>query len=183
MNTAKIIPVLALSLSLALVSSSQAETKVTLNGVHLCCKSCVTGVEKAVSKVQGASVVADKDARTVTITAPDDQTAQQAVNFVQVAGYYGTTSATNIRLRDASKMKDQKVQSLEVKGVHLCCQKCVDAVNKALADVSDVKGNTAEKGAEAFTVTGDFNAKDVFVALNKAGLSGRGPGAGKGKKK
>ena len=60
MKTAKLIPLLALSLSLAFVASSPAETKVTLNGVHLCCKSCVTGVEKAVSKVKGASVAADK---------------------------------------------------------------------------------------------------------------------------
>jgi hypothetical protein len=36
-----------------------------------------------------------------------------------------------------------------------------------------VKGNTAAKGAESFEVTGDFKGKDVFAALNNAGLSGK----------
>jgi len=64
------------------------------------------------------------------------------------------------------------VESLKVNGVHLCCNKCVTTVNDALSKVTGVKGNTAAKGAESFEVTGNFNAKDVFAALNKAGLSG-----------
>ena len=39
--------------------------------------------------------------------------------------------------------------------------------------VAGAKGNTAAKGAELFEVTGDFKAKAVFTALNKAGLSGK----------
>lgn len=66
-----------------------------------------------------------------------------------------------------------KVHALKVGGVHLCCNKCVSGVNEALGKVDGVKANTAAKGAESFEVTGDFNAKDVFAALNKAGLSGK----------
>jgi hypothetical protein len=36
-----------------------------------------------------------------------------------------------------------------------------------------VTGNTAAKGAKSFTVTGDFNDKQVFDALQKAGLTGK----------
>jgi hypothetical protein len=46
-------------------------------------------------------------------------------------------------------------------------------VSKALGDVSGVTGNTATKGAKSFTVNGDFNDKEVFAALQKAGLTGQ----------
>ena len=72
-----------------------------------------------------------------------------------------------------SGAKNGKVQSLKVTGVHLCCNKCVTSVTDALSKVPGVKGNTAAKGAESFEVTGDFNAKDAFAELNKAGLSGK----------
>ena len=47
------------------------------------------------------------------------------------------------------------------------------SVNEALSKVPGVQANTAAKGAETFEVTGDFNEKDAFVALNKAGLTGK----------
>ena len=49
----------------------------------------------------------------------------------------------------------------------------VTSVNDALSKVAGVKGNTAARNAESFEVTGDFSAKEVFAALNKAGLSGK----------
>jgi len=57
--------------------------------------------------------------------------------------------------------------------VHLCCGKCVKALNAALGTVPGVTGNTAAKGVKTFEVTGDFNDKEVFVALQKAGLTGQ----------
>ena len=46
------------------------------------------------------------------------------------------------------------------------------AVSEALGTVPGVTGNTAAKGAKTFQVTGDFNDKVVFDALQKAGLTG-----------
>jgi hypothetical protein len=46
-------------------------------------------------------------------------------------------------------------------------------VNETLATVPGVTGNTAAKGAKSFEVTGNFNDKDVFDALQKAGLTGQ----------
>jgi copper chaperone CopZ len=60
-----------------------------------------------------------------------------------------------------------------VEGVHLCCGKCVTAVDKAVKSVSGVKNHTAVKNAESFEVTGDFNDREVFTALQKAGLTGK----------
>jgi len=150
-----------------------AETSVKLSGVHLCCNSCVKGVDKALSNVTGATAQSDKEAGTVTINTPDKAAAQKAVDALVAAGYFGVSSDPAIKVDSRSGAKKGKVQSLKVTGVHLCCNKCVKSVSDALSTVDGVKGNTAAKGAESFEVTGDFNATDAFVALNKAGLSGK----------
>ena len=162
------------SILLALSWSVQAaDATVKLSNVHLCCNSCVKGVDKALSGVTGATAQSDKDAGTVTITAPDKATAQKAVNALIAAGYFGTSSDSAIKVNAMSGAKNEKVQSLKVNGVHLCCNKCVTSVKDALATVEGVKGNTAAKGVESFEVTGDFNSQEAFTALNKAGLSGK----------
>ena len=154
-------------------SAQAAETSVKLTDVHLCCNSCVKGVDKAVAKVSGATAQSDKDAGTVTITAPDKATAQKAVDALVAGGYFGKSSDSSIKVNANSGAKDGKVQSITVTGVHLCCKQCVNSVNEALSKVTGVKANTAARNAESFEVTGDFNGKDVFTALNKAGLSGK----------
>jgi copper chaperone CopZ len=162
-----------ISIVTALAWSAQAaDSNVKLSNVHLCCASCVKGVEKAVGTVPGATVQTDKDAGTVSITAPNQATEQKAVDALVAAGYFGTSSDPAIKVGGKSGAKKGKIQTVTVKGVHLCCGKCVTAVNDALAKVPGVKGNTAAKGADSFDVTGDFKAKAVFAALNKAGLSG-----------
>jgi periplasmic mercuric ion binding protein len=163
----------ALVLSIALVPAALADVTVTLKDVHLCCNSCVKGVDKAVATVDGVAAKSDMDGETVTLTAPDQATAQKAVNALVAAGYFGVSSDPAIKLDPTSGAPDGKVQSLAVDGVHLCCKSCVTAVNEALEKVPGVKATTATKGAKSFEVTGDFNAKDVFTALHDAGLTGK----------
>ena len=164
---------LTLLATLALAVAARAESSVKLTGVHLCCKSCVTGAEKAVAKVAGATVACDADAKSVTVSAPDAGTAQKAVDSLVAAGYFGKSENPAIKIKDTSGAKDAKVTSLAVNEVHLCCKKCVTAVSTALEGVKGVTGNTAEKGAKTFEVTGDFNAKEVFTALQNTGLTGK----------
>jgi copper chaperone CopZ len=67
--------VLSLTAALAFsVSARAADATVKISDVHLCCKSCVTGVEKAVGGVPGVTVAVDKDARTVSLTGPNTAT-------------------------------------------------------------------------------------------------------------
>ena len=159
--------------TLALAVAARAESAVKLTSVHLCCKNCVTGAEKAVAKVSGATVACDADAKTVTVTAPDAGTAQKAVDSLVEAGYFGKSEDPAIKVKDATGAKDAKVTTLAVNDVHLCCKKCVTAVGKAIETVKGATGNTAEKGAKTFQVTGEFNAKEVFAALQKEGLTGK----------
>ncbi|MDB6057011.1 MAG: hypothetical protein JWO95_855 [Verrucomicrobiales bacterium] len=155
-----------------LISVNAAET-VTLNNVHLCCDKCVKGVDTAVGHVSGASAVSDKAASTVTLTAADKATLQKAVNAITKAGYFGESSDASVKVSSKTGAKDAKVQSMKVSGVHLCCAKCVKAVNAAVSKAPGVTGNTASKDASSFEVTGDFSPKDVFAELNKAGLTGK----------
>jgi periplasmic mercuric ion binding protein len=154
-------------------SIQAADTNVKLSNVHLCCNACVKGVEKALVDAKTVTTQIDKDAGTVAITAPDKSAAQKAVDTLVAAGYFGTSSDSTIKVVADSGAKDAKVQSLKVNGVHLCCNRCVTIVKETLAKVDGVKGNTAARNAESFEITGDFNGKDAFAALNKAGLAGK----------
>src|SRR5205823_11587497 len=121
----------------------------------------------------GVTAQSDKEAGAVTITAPDKVAAKMAIKALVAAGYFGTSTDPDLKPKDKSGAKDQKVQTLKVTGVHLCCNKCVTSVNDALAKVPGVTGNTAAKGAESFEINGDFNAREACTALNNAGLSGK----------
>jgi copper chaperone CopZ len=155
------------------LSARAADTSAKITGVHLCCKSCVTGVEKAVEKVPGAKAEVDQDAGTVTLSGPDSATVQKAADALVKAGYFGKSSDANIKIDSGTGAKGAKVQTLHVEGVHLCCAKCVKAVDKAVKSVDGVKEQTAVKGAKSFDVTGDFNDQEVFAALQKEGLTGK----------
>src|SRR5882762_10365950 len=149
---------ICLTTTLAFVLSARAaDVSAKLTDVHLCCQSCVKGVDKAVAKVPGVTAASSQDDGTVTLTGPDKATVQKAADALVAAGYFGKSSDPEIKLNAKTGAKDQKVKSLEIEGVHLCCGKCVKAVNTALGEVGGVTGNTAAKGVKTFTVTGDFN--------------------------
>jgi len=172
MNTRS--PLLSLVFSLGLaVAAAQAETTVKLTNVHLCCNSCVKGVDKAIAGVGGVTAACDRPSETVTLTAPDKAAAQKAVDALVAAGYYGRSGDAEVKVKDTSMAKNAKTTSLTVADVHLCCDKCVKAVDKAVTSVKGVTGHTAEKNAKTFEVKGDFNQKEVFSALQSAGLTGK----------
>lgn len=165
--------ILGLSVALLTVTAvaAQAEVSAKITDVHICCKSCVTGVEKAIAEVPGAKAEVDPDARTVTFSGPDAATVQKAAKALVKAGYFGKSSDPNVKLDARTGAKGKTVQSLKVERVHLCCAKCVKAVDKAVKAVPGVKEQTATKGAKAFEVTGEFNDKDVLTALQEAGFA------------
>jgi copper chaperone CopZ len=163
-----LVPVAALTLPAA-----AADTSVTLSNVHLCCDNCVKGADKAIAPIAGAKDTCDKAAGTIVITAPDKETAQKAVDALVAAGFYGKSSNSTIMVAAPSGAKDEKVQSLDVSGVHLCCNKCVTSVKQVLSKVDGVKSNTVKSKATEFNVAGDFNDKKVFDDLNNAGFSGK----------
>ncbi len=150
------------SISFAMVLCANAESTVTVTGVHNCCKSCATGITKAVTSVPGATATIDKS--TVTISAKSDADAKKAAAALVKAGYYGSGAEAPAPASDA------KVKSASVSGVHLCCGKCVTAFNEAVTEVG--AKSDATKGAKSVKVEGDFSPKDLQTAMNKHGFNG-----------
>jgi len=163
-----------ITMALAMTFSVRAaDATVKLTDVHLCCNSCVTGAEKVIGQVKGANAVVNKDEHMITLTGPDKATVQKSVDALVAAGYFGKSSDAGIKLAANTGAKGEKVQTLKLEGVHLCCGKCVSTVDKAVKSVSGVKEHTAVKNAKSFEVTGDFNDKEVVDALHNAGLTGK----------
>lgn len=146
----------------AFTLTAQAESTITLTGVHNCCKGCAKGIDAAVTKAGATSEIDDS---TVKITAKTEADAKKAADALVAAGYFGDGAT-------APEVKDAKVKAATVSGVHLCCGKCVKAVEKAVKTVAGASSHTAEKGVDSFTVEGDFSTAELAAALNKQGLSG-----------
>ena len=170
MKTITFLILTALALPLA---ARAADSTAKISGVHLCCKGCVTGAETAVSKVSDVKAEVDQEEGTVTLSGPDAAAVQKAATALVAAGYFGKSSDEGIKLDYPSGASGAKVSSLKVEGTHLCCAKCVKAVDKAVESVSGAKAHTATKGAKTFEVTGDFNDKDLISALQKEGLAAK----------
>ena len=162
-----------LAASLMVATAFAADSTVTLKNVHLCCDACVKGVEKSLKNVEGVEIKADKDNETVTLQSSDKATLQKAVNALAAGGYFGESDNASIKPMAKTGAKGEKVHTLTVGGVHLCCGGCVKAVDRALKSTPGAASHTAKKNAETFVVTGDFNDEKFFEALQKEGLSGK----------
>jgi copper chaperone CopZ len=162
---------LASASALAVVGAAGlAETKVEVKGVHLCCGACVKGVASALKGIEGAKPACDQKAKTVTITASDEATAQKALDALSDAGYFGTIDTTGLTLKTPSNVPAGKVKSLSLSNSHNCCGACGKALKKAVAGVAGVSGDTVQAKKADFEVTGDFEAAAVIKSLNDAGF-------------
>ncbi|MBB5039869.1 cation transporter [Prosthecobacter dejongeii] len=161
---------LFVSLLLLVAGIAQAETTVTLEGVHNCCKSCTNGIVKAGTSVKDVTVTAEGE--TVTIVSKSKANAKKAVEAILEAGYYGKSSEETAASAAASPKMGKKLTEAKVTGAHLCCQKCVNAMTEAVKSVPGVKEYTIENKADTFTVKGEFTEADLIASMNKAGFHG-----------
>jgi periplasmic mercuric ion binding protein len=145
-----------------------ADASITLNGVHNCCGGCEKGITKAIQSVEGATAVVDGES--VTITAKNTPTAKKALESLMAAGYAGTGEGVEVPATAASTKKLSGKTT--VTGAHLCCGKCVKAVQGALKEVKGITSSTVESKAKEFTVEGEFSEGELIAALNKAGFHG-----------
>jgi copper chaperone CopZ len=170
MKRSQLFPVAGLALMLGLANAAQAETKVELKGVHLCCPACTKTVAETLKKVEGAQGKCDQKAKTVTITAKDDETAQKALDALAAAGFHGDTGNKDLAIKDDSGATKGKVKSLTITGVHNCCNACCKAIKTTVGKVSGVTGDTAKPKEDTFDVTGEFDAAELVKALHDAGF-------------
>jgi mercuric ion binding protein len=147
-----------------------ADTKVEVKNVHICCPACVKGVGTALKGVEGVTGVCNQKAKTVTITAADDATAQKGIDALAAAGYHGELETKAVRFPHDSGATEGKVSSLTLTGIHNCCGACNKAIKTAVKKVPGVTGDTAKAKGETFEVTGDYEATELIRALHAAGF-------------
>jgi copper chaperone CopZ len=151
-------------------AAALAETKVEVSNVHLCCGGCVKAVGKVLKGVDGVKGKCDQKAGTVTITAPDDETAQKSIEALAAAGFHGRLDTKAVHFPRDSGASEGKVSSLKVTGVHNCCPQCCKILKSTVAKVKGVTGDTAKPKSDSFEVTGDFDAQQLVRALHAAGF-------------
>jgi copper chaperone CopZ len=151
------------------VPALRAETKVTISGTHLCCGQCLKAVEATLKDVKGVTHKSSQQAKTIELTAENDEAAKKAVDALAGAGFYGKTDSDKVKYADV-QAGATAVERLEVEGVHNCCGACTTAIKKALGTVEGVKADTVKAKQEAFVVEGNFKPADVVKALLDAGF-------------
>lgn len=164
--------------ALLFVSSGIAAAgKVEVTGVHLCCGKCAKGVADALSKVDGVSgAMCDRDAKTVTFTAANDEAAQAGIDALAEAGYHGTAKHGNDELEfpASGAKKDAKANSISLSHIHLCCGQCLKAVAAAANDVDGVSNVSCDREKMTCSVTGtNVSVEAVVKALNDAGFNAK----------
>lgn len=149
-----------------------AETTITLSGVHNCCKSCTNGITKAGTSVEGVTVTAE--GKTVKVTSKSKVGAKKAVQAIMAAGYFGTSDAADEKSSSSlsTSKPAKKLTEATVSGAHLCCQKCANAMIEAIESVSGVTEHNIVTKVNTFTVKGDFTEADLLASMNKAGFAG-----------
>ncbi len=160
---------------LAVAATVRAETTLTLNGVHNCCKGCANGIIKAAADFKDVTVT--PEGKKVTITTKKKSDAKKVAEAIIGAGYFGVIEGDEPATKSTSKpataaKPEAKLTKATVSGVHLCCQKCATAATDAVKSVAGVTKYEIVSKAESFTVEGEFAKADLVAALNSAGFAG-----------
>lgn len=147
---------------------------VEITGVHICCNSCVKGVEAALKGVEGVTNVnADRKSKSIKFTAADDKAAEAGIQALATGGFHGTAKHGDKGLDfPASGAKaDAKSADVKIEHVHMCCGACVKAVDAAVKKVAGVGKVTADQEQSSIEVTGEnVSIAAVVKALNDAGF-------------
>ena len=151
------------------VGSARAETKVTISGTHLCCGQCLKAVDATLKDMAGVKFKSDQGAKTIEITADNDEAAQKAINALADEGFYGKLDNDKLKYKPVQS-GDAAVEKIEITGVHNCCGQCTTAIKKAVTSVSGVSGTNIKNKDTTFTVEGKFKPGEVVNALLDAGF-------------
>src|SRR3954465_10755285 len=91
---------LVAALGLLLVArAATAETKVTISDTHLCCGQCLKAVDSTLKDMAGVKFKSDQGAKTIEITADNDEAAQKAIDALANAGFYGKLNNDKLKYK------------------------------------------------------------------------------------
>ncbi|NGP75523.1 copper-translocating P-type ATPase [Balneolaceae bacterium YR4-1] len=135
-------------------------TKKTLNIEGMHCASCVSAVEKSLSRVEGVEEASVNLAtETATVSYDDNKTGvEEFRQAIEDAGYAVADAQTESRM-------------LKIDGMH--CAGCVNSVEQSLKNldgVTEVNVNLASESAKV-TYSGDLSTDNFAKAVERAGYS------------
>jgi copper chaperone CopZ len=171
----KVFAVVMVGLALTALMASQAiADSVEVKGPHICCAQCVNVVGKILAGVEGVSdAKADQNTKTVTFTAKDEAAAKAGINALIKGGFSGTAKrdGKDVKVELPAVAKGDKVDTVTIKEVHVCCGQCQKAIN---AVFKDSKVKYEGKGAQRTVIItgGELYRGTVMEALRKAGFNG-----------
>jgi copper chaperone CopZ len=154
---------------LVFAAGAQAETKVKLTEMHICCGGCTKAIVAAVKDLTDSKTQVDQDNEEVTITAESPAAAQKAVDAIVAAGYHAKVAEGDVKIA-ASAAPEGKSTRVVVKGAHNCCGACTKSIQAAIKSVDGVAADTCKPKQSEFVVEGNFDAKALAAALNGAGF-------------
>ncbi len=159
------------------VVAAQKTTEVTVKGVHLCCQSCSDGADAALEGIKGVSKPGnDRNTKLITFQAESKDAALEGIKSLAKEGFYGTATYGKQELTwpDSGAKKGNKVPTVVIEGVHLCCGSCVTGAKEALAKLDGAAEIKVDRTAEIITVSGkELDEAVVVAALNKGGFFGK----------
>lgn len=151
-----------------------AAGEVEVTGVHLCCGQCVTAVGNTLKDVEGVSGAAcDREEKTVTFTAANEEAAQAGIDALAEAGFHGSAKHGDDELEfpESGAKEDAKANEITLSGLHLCCGACVRAVDAVVNEVDGVNTGTCDREKRTCSVTGEnISVEALIKALNDAGF-------------
>jgi len=150
--------------------------EVAVTNVHVCCDSCVTAVDEALTDVTGVSnASADKGTKTIRFTAKDDKAAEAGIQALAKHGFFGQAKHAGKKLDfpSAGAKKGEKSNQIDLYGVHLCCGACVKGAKEALEKVDGVSTIDVDRAAGRITLKGaGMEITKAIEALNIGGFYG-----------
>jgi copper chaperone CopZ len=170
----KLLATICTVLAASILYAADGGTKVEVKGPHICCPQCVKVVGQILKKVDGVSdVKADRESKTVTFTAKDDNAAKAGFVALIEGGFYGKATADGKELKSGltAYKKGTKADVITVKDVHVCCGACQKAIT---AIFTDAKVSYTGKGPQkTVRIEGkDLEAAQVIRSLHKTGFGG-----------
>ncbi len=160
----------------ALIAFADKSTEVTVKGVHLCCQSCSDGADAALEGIKGVTKPGnDRNTKLITFQAESKEAALEGIKSLAKEGFYGTATFGKEELTwpDSGAKKGNKVPTVVIEGVHLCCGSCVTGAKEALAKLDGAAEIKIDRQAEVITVSGkELDEAVVIAALNKGGFYG-----------
>jgi copper chaperone CopZ len=160
---------------IAMTSAQAVADSVEVKGPHICCKQCVTVIGKILETVDGVSnVKADVATKTVSFTAKDAAATKAGIKALVDGGFAGkaTSDGKEVKVDLPAVAKGDKVETVTVKDVHVCCGLCQKAITGMFKDAKvKYEGSGAQR---TVIVTGsDLYRGTVIETLRKGGFNGK----------